>query len=672
MLLMNSYVAERIHSYCSPEVRRMKDKNTAQLNQEIKQLRRTVAELQKAEKNHKKIEKALKESEKRYRLLFEKNVAGVYRSNIAGQLLECNTSFATMLGYNSPEEILEHQAWDFYKDNEKRTEFIKKLKVHQTLTNFEECLYKKDGSPVWVLENVSLTKDDILQGTLIDITERKKAEIELQKLFETSRLINSTMDLDETFEFVANAVNELVGFDYFIIFLVSDDKERIYVAYASENIRNKVEGASVEYGKGIVGFSITQKEIIVVDNARKDERGKKLAGTEKCVSQIVVPLVIEEDAAGALHISKAVECAYTQSDVNVLKPLSEVVSSAINNSRLHTKIKEASTKLEKRISERSKRLEILLNARQQLQKERNWKKGLKTIVKSMNDLGLDAVGVFLVDRLRKKLVFHYGMGVGLPERGISVSLKKNEYYGVQCVLEKKTIYVQNAKTADKKQIKETSSFVWVPIMVQNEVFAALTGGNMKGEVTDEDVKDLEILASMCGAFIDRTRMLVEPVAEKKLKTEINHWLEPMEGYIILEKKPEKSYKIFVDLISHGIPGFVVSREYPEKLKSQHNLVRTPVLWLSRIEVQNAMSPEDLPKLQYIVEDFTRKSEKSVILLDGLEYLITQVSFEDILKHLEELKDMIAVHNSRLIIPLHKGTLSEKEFSMLTREFTVID
>ncbi|MGD2247478.1 MAG: DUF835 domain-containing protein [Candidatus Methanofastidiosia archaeon] len=651
----------------------MKDKNPTS-KREIETLRRTVAKLQKAEAEHTKIEKALKESEKRYRLLFEKNVAGVYRSNITGKLLECNTSFATMLGYDSPEEILEHETWDLYKDTQQRKKFLKKLKAHHTLTNFEECLYKKDGIPVWVLENVSLDENGILQGTLIDITERKRAEMQLQKLFETSRLINSTMDIDKTFEFVAHAVNELVGFDYFIIFFVSEDKERIYVAYASENIRNEIEGASIEYGKGIVGFSIENKEILLLGNAGKDNRGKRLTGTEKCISQIVVPLIIEGEPAGALHISKAVEYAYTQADVNVLKPLSEVISFAIHNSKLHKGIKEASTELEKRITERSKRLEILLNARQKLQKERTWEKGLKTIVENINDLGLDAVGVFLVDRLRKKLVFHYGMGmgVGLPERGTSVSLKNSEYYGVQCVLEKRTIYVLDAEAHEGKQIKETRSFVWVPIMVQNEVFAALGVGNMENEVTDEDVKDLEILASMCGAFIDRTRMLIEPVAEKKLKTEINYWLEPMEGYIVLEKKPEKSYEIFVDLVSHGIPGFVVSREYPEKLRSKYDLVRTPVLWLSRIEVQDAMSPEDLPKLQYIVEDFTRKSEESVILLDGLEYLITQVSFESILKHLEELKDMIALHNSRLIIPLHKGTLSEKEFNMLTREFTLLE
>jgi PAS domain S-box-containing protein len=615
-----------------------------------------------------------KESEKRYRLLFEKNVAGVYRSNVAGKLLECNTSFATMLGYDSPEEILEYETWDLYRDTQQRKRFLKKLKAHRTLTNFEECLYKKDGTPVWILENVSLDENGILQGTLIDITERKRAEMQLQKLFETSRLINSTMDIDKTFEFVDQAVNELVGFDYFIIFFVSHDKERIYVAYASENIRNKIEGASIEYGEGIVGFSIENKEILVVGNAPRDNRRKKLAGTEKCISQIVVPLIIEGEPAGALHISKAVEYAYTQADVNVLKPLSEVISSAIYNSKLHEGIKETSVELERRITERSRRLEILLNARQKLQKERTWERGLKTIVESINDLGLDAVGVFLVDRLRKKLVFHYGMGMGtgLPERGTSVSLKNDEYYGVKCVLEKRTIFVQDAKAYNGKQFKETPSFVWVPVMVQNEVFAALSAGNMENELTEEDVKDLEILASMCGAFIDRTRMLIEPVAEKKLKTEINYWLEPMEGYIVLEKKPEKSYKIFVDLVSHGIPGFVVSREYPEKLRRKYGLVRTPVLWMSRIEVQDAMSPEDLPKLQYIVEDFTRKSEESVILLDGLEYLITQLSFESILKHLEELKDMIALHNSRLIIPLHKGTLSEKEFSMLTREFTLLD
>jgi hypothetical protein len=209
--------------------------------------------------------------------------------------------------------------------------------------------------------------------------------------------------------------------------------------------------------------------------------------------------------------------------------------------------------------------------------------------------------------------------------------------------------------------------------VQDEAFAALAVGILgdKGAINEEDLKDLEILASMCAAFIDRTRMLVEPVAEKALTTEIRHWLDPSEGYIIREKRPDRSLEIFSDMVTHGIPGFIVSREYPEKIRTKYNLVKTPMLWLSRSEMEKTLNPDDLSKLSYIIQDFTRKCEESVVLLDGLEYLTTQVGFMTVVKLLHELKDTAVVNHSRLILPLHVGAVSDQEYGILEKEFVVL-
>ena len=66
------------------------------------------------------IEEALRVSERRYRALFERNLAGVYRSTIEGRLLDCNESFARIFGYASREEVLRQAAWDFFVKPEDR------------------------------------------------------------------------------------------------------------------------------------------------------------------------------------------------------------------------------------------------------------------------------------------------------------------------------------------------------------------------------------------------------------------------------------------------------------------------------------------------------------------------------------------------------------------------
>ncbi len=520
--------------------------------------------------------------------------------------------------------------------------------------------------------NVPPSYEDTLSKVLVsvyDITERKQTEMQLKNLFEVSKLINSTMDTQRIFRVVSDSIRELVGFDYFVIFLVSKDREHIYAAYTSERMNLS---QNLKRGEWVVGQCIEGKKTILTENFR-EKTG--IPGIPDSASKVVIPLVVEDECVGALYISKVMPYGYDSKDVDILKPLSEIVSSAVRNSRLYDEIHEFSRELEKKIEERSRRTEVILNAKQSLETATSWEKGLAIIVESICKLGFDRCGVFLVNAMRRSLEFHYGVGVELPALNTWVPLNDEEYFGVKCVLEKRTIFVEDSTKVKGKQItSNASSFVWIPIVVRNEAFAALGADNIKTKkgFTVEEVKNLEILAGMCAAFIDRTRLLLEPVAENSLRTELKYRLESSEGYIIGEKRPEKSFQIFVDLVTHGIPGFVVSRTYPEKLRRKYRLEKTPLVWLSKSHVEGTVDPNDLAKLIYMIQGFTKKSPESVVLLDGLEYLIIQTGFEAVLKFVHQLKDIIVLNNSRLIVSLRKETLSAKEYNYLARDLTLIE
>ena len=126
-------------------------------------------------------EEALLASEERYRLLFERNLAGVFRSTVGGKIIDCNESFARMLGYSSRDELLRQSSWNLYPTPADREAYLFRLNQLRALTNVELRLRRKDGSMIWVLENVSLLPDEVegsyvMEGTAVEITDRKKAE----------------------------------------------------------------------------------------------------------------------------------------------------------------------------------------------------------------------------------------------------------------------------------------------------------------------------------------------------------------------------------------------------------------------------------------------------------------------------------------------------------------
>ncbi|HVS30664.1 MAG TPA: EAL domain-containing protein, partial [Thermoanaerobaculia bacterium] len=129
-------------------------------------------------------EQRLRESEARYRLLFERNLAGVYRTSTSGQVLDCNDAFARIFGFPSREEMLDSTAVSLYFDAEDRNRLINTLRDQKALTNVEARMRRVDGTAVWVLENMTLLDgmhgQEVIEGTVIDITDRKSAQQEIE------------------------------------------------------------------------------------------------------------------------------------------------------------------------------------------------------------------------------------------------------------------------------------------------------------------------------------------------------------------------------------------------------------------------------------------------------------------------------------------------------------
>ncbi len=129
----------------------------------------------------------LKRAEQRYRSMYQNAVQAMFQSKISGELIRVNPSYAHILGYSLPEEVLNIKdgANKFYFSPDDRSGMIRAVKKKGVLVNHELRLKRKDGKPVWILANIRLTKNDkndpILEGILVDNTKRKVLEKELRR-----------------------------------------------------------------------------------------------------------------------------------------------------------------------------------------------------------------------------------------------------------------------------------------------------------------------------------------------------------------------------------------------------------------------------------------------------------------------------------------------------------
>ncbi len=148
----------------------------------------------------KKIEAQIRHSEKRYRTIFEQNVAGFYQSTIEGNILICNEAFAKMLKYDSPQEMLTINTKELYFSLEDCADFVSNIKGEKKLHNYEGVLKCKDASPLYFIKNASEQTDPetgvtYFYGILVDISDRKLAEQSIINSEEKRRLImNAALD----------------------------------------------------------------------------------------------------------------------------------------------------------------------------------------------------------------------------------------------------------------------------------------------------------------------------------------------------------------------------------------------------------------------------------------------------------------------------------------------
>jgi PAS domain S-box-containing protein len=163
------------------------------------------------------------ESEIRFKELFESFSEGILFVTPAGQLLDANPALVNMLGYSSKEELQATNFRDVYADPSSRDLIIHDLETNGSIHEREIVMRRKDGRQIHCLTSGFAMRDAAgrpvrLQGTLIDITQRREMEKRLQQ--EQSfirRMVASFPDLiavldrEGRFIYVSDHVERVLG-----------------------------------------------------------------------------------------------------------------------------------------------------------------------------------------------------------------------------------------------------------------------------------------------------------------------------------------------------------------------------------------------------------------------------------------------------------------------------
>ncbi|MFH0863378.1 MAG: DUF835 domain-containing protein [Candidatus Altiarchaeota archaeon] len=159
-----------------------------------------------------------------------------------------------------------------------------------------------------------------------------------------------------------------------------------------------------------------------------------------------------------------------------------------------------------------------------------------------------------------------------------------------------------------------------------------------------------------------------PLGEKKDKKPQKYRLKKGYCYLILEETPTQSMEIFTEFVTHNHHGLMLTRTQPSRVRQSFGLRTTPVLWMTNAKTdEKTVKPTDLDRIAFIIKDFIRFDIDSIILIQRLDYLITENDFNTVLKFIHNLNDIIMASRCMLLISLDPSTLSREKLALLTQE-----
>ena len=166
-------------------------------------------------------EEALKRSEERYRSIFENSPLGIFQSTVEGSFLRVNPALARILGYESPQDVINSVsdlATHIYANPQERAGILQRIRENGGQIISENEYLRKDGTK-WIGHlTMSMINDESgtphhLDGIVEDVTEKKTMEEKLQYTMEQLRTLSRRLlEIQETERrYIARELHDEIG-----------------------------------------------------------------------------------------------------------------------------------------------------------------------------------------------------------------------------------------------------------------------------------------------------------------------------------------------------------------------------------------------------------------------------------------------------------------------------
>ena len=319
------------------------------------------------------------------------------------------------------------------------------------------------------------------------------------------------LELDELLDELLARIREALDADTAAILLHDEDRHEL-VARAAVGLEEEVErGVRIPLGRGFAGRIAAERRPIVVEDVDHADIFNPLLREKGLKSLLGVPLVVEGELLGVLHVGSLRRRDFTSEDIDLLQLVADRAAIAIGHARLFEAERQARARLEQ--------LQIVTDAALGPLELDELLSGLLARIHDM--LEVDTVAILMRERETEELVARASVGLEEEvERGVRIPIGLG--FAGRVAAERRPIVLDDLDHANILnpilREKGVKSMLGVPLMVDDDVLGVLHVGTLAPRVfTDDDKELLELVAARAALAIEKARIHDELVMLDQLK-----------------------------------------------------------------------------------------------------------------------------------------------------------
>ncbi len=442
------------------------------------------------------------------------------------------------------------------------------------ITSELRCI-SKDGEIKWVEVHAQPIMDTasgklvFIYGAVKDISSRKQAEETINKSFSRLETLNKSsiqlqqlISADKLSQKIIQILENVTNYEYAEVLLVDENSNSLIPFALSDQgkgpefvkkDKNYVKNKNIKVGEGITGWVAENGKSLCIGDVRSDSRYYSMR--KDILSELCVPLLINEKAIGVINVESEKLYAYNEDDQQLLETISSQIAIAIQNTQLYEEV-------ENKINQ--------LTAIYEIDRAINSSSDLQLLLETILDhvikqLQVDAADILLINNYNQGLEYCAGRGFhSTPSQKIYERI--GEGLAGRAVLESKilsetdTPFIKRTSSSRAKYLSDEGFVVHfaVPLVTKGDVIGVLEVFNRNSLVSDNKwISFLQTLAGQLSIALNNVNLIIDlKKTNFHLITAYNETIEGWSKAMDLRDKETEDHTLRVTEITLDIARFM--------------------------------------------------------------------------------------------------------------------